>query len=338
MENSYILSDTSNLTDPVDKAIKKFELHPSILEIRKRVTGPSFSFDTVTLPDLELEIRKLNPNKETARYSVPTKSLIENVDTCAPVLHPIINNVLQDFLFPDKLKLADLGPLSKGNEKTMKKNYRPISLLPAVSKIFERIMETQLGSFVNEKLFKYMSRFRKGYNTQYALMALLEKWKQSLDNHGYAGAVIMDLSKAFDTVNHELLIAKLHAYGLTKPVLKLLYSYLRNRWHRTKINTSFSTRKELLTGVPQGSILAALLFNIYLILDMTDVCNYADDTGLHACNKGVPCLLTTLEHDTALAIEWFEINYMKLNKDKFHLLIVGHKYENLWVDVGCNSN
>ena len=102
-------------------------------------------------------------------------------------------------------------------------------------------METQLGLFVNEEILKNMSGYRKVYNTQYALMALLEKWKQSLDNHGYAGAVIMVLSKAFDTINHEFLIAKLHAYGLTKPALKLLYSCLRNRWHRTKINTSFST-------------------------------------------------------------------------------------------------
>ena len=339
VENSYILSGITNFTDPVDKAIQKFGLHPSILEIRKRVTGPSFSFDSVTLPDIQLEIRKLNPNKATSCGSIPTRSLIENVDICGPALHSIINNALQDFLFPHKLKLADLGPLAKGDEKTNKKNYRPISLLPAVSKIFERIMETQLGSFVNEKLFKYMSGYRKGYNTQYALLALLEKWKRSLDNRGYAGAVIMDLSKAFDTINHELLIAKLHAYGVTKPALKLLYSYLSNRWHRTKINTSFSTWKELLTGVPQGSILGPLLFNIYLndlffILDKTDVCNYADDTGLHACDKELPCLLTALEHDTALAIEWFECNYMKLNKDKCHLLIAGHKYENLWVDVG----
>ena len=93
---------------------------------------------------------------------------------------------------------------------------------------------------------------------QYMLMVLLEKLKQSLDNHGYAGAVIMDLSKGFklfDTINHELLIEKLHAYGLTMPALKLLYSYLCNRWHKTKINTSFSTWKELLIGVPQGSLL-----------------------------------------------------------------------------------
>ena len=95
-------------------------------------------------------------------------------------------------------------------------------------------------------------------------MALLEKWKQSLDNNGYAGVVIMDLSKAFNTIDHELLIAKLHTDGLTKLALKLLYSYLSSRWHRTKINTSFSTWRELLMGVSQGSILGPLLFNIYL--------------------------------------------------------------------------
>lgn len=173
----------------------------------------------------------------------------------------------------------------------------------------------------------------------YALIPLLEKWKQSLDNHGYAGTVIMDLSKAFDTINHELLIAKLHAYGFTMPALKLIYSYLNNRWHRTKINTTFSTCKELLTGVPQGSILGPLLFNIYIndlffILENTDVCNYADDTGLHVCDTDLPSLLSSLEHDTALAMEWFESNYMKLNKGKCHLLLSGNKFENIWIDVG----
>ena len=118
--------------------------------------------------------------------------------------------------------------------------------------------------------------------------------------------VIMDLSKAFDSINYELLIAKLHAYGLTKSALKLVHSYLNNRWHRTKINITFSTWKELLTSVPQGPILGPLRFNIYIIdlffnLEEVEVSTYAADTSLHICDN------------THIAIEWFESNYMKLN-------------------------
>ena len=97
-------------------------------------------------------------------------------------------------------------------------------MLPVISKVLERIMETQLRSFIEKSFSQYMCGYRKGYNTRYALMAFLEKWKKSIDNHGYAGSIIMDLSKAFDTINHELLVAKLHAYCLNKPALKLVTS------------------------------------------------------------------------------------------------------------------
>ena len=187
-----------------------------------------------------------------------------------------------------------------------------------------------------------MCGYRKGYSTQYALIALIEKLKKSLDGRGYSGVVFMDLSKAFDTLNHELMISKLHAYGFDIPSLTLIHSYLTQRWHRTKINTSFSTWKKLLTAVPQGSILGPLLFNVYIndlffILEDTETCDYADDTCLYACDKDLKDLLTRLPHDSSLAIDWFECNYMKLNSDKCHLLFAGHKYEHLWIDIGGNK-
>ena len=117
----------------------------------------------------------------------------------------------------------------------------------------------------------------------YALIFLIERCGKSLDNKGYGGAVLIDLSKAFDTLNHDLLIAKLHAYGFDIKTLKLLHSYLTKRWQRTKVNSSFSTWSELLQGAPQGSVLGPILFNIYLndilyLTEMTQVCNFADDT------------------------------------------------------------
>ena len=115
--------------------------------------------------------------------------------------------------------------------------------------------------------------------------------------------------------------------------------YLSNRWQRTKIGGNFSSRAELLQGVPQGSLLGPLLFNIYIddlffLTEFTDVCNFADDTTFFACDSDLKHLMERLEHDTKLAIEWFENNYMKLNEDKCHLLVAGHRYESLWANIG----
>ena len=135
---------------------------------------------------------------------------------------------------------------------------------------------------------------------------MIEKWKESLDNKCIAGAILMDLSKAFDTINHELLIAKLNAYGFDEGALAIILGYLSDRWQRTKINTSFSTWAQLLKGVPQGFVLGPLMFNIFINdlfyhLDSTYTCNFADDNTLNAFNKCIEELLCNLEHDTLSA-------------------------------------
>ena len=197
-----------------------------------------------------------------------------------------------------------------------------------------------MKDYIDKHLYPYLCGYRKGFNAQYALTSMIEKWKTWLDkNGGLAGAVFMDLSKAFDTVNHELPIAKLQAYGFTNDSLKIILDYLSDRWQRTKVNTSFSSWAELIFGVPQGSVLGPLLFNIYLndlCLQFTNthVCNFADDTTLPSCSLSLEELLRDLENDTLSAIIWFENNYMKLNQDKCHFLVSGKINEHLWVKVG----
>ena len=146
------------------------------------------------------------------------------------------------------------------------------------------------------------------------------------------GRTYMDLSKAFDAINHELLLAKLNAYGSDKNALETLRNYLSNRWQRTKINTTLSSWSTLLKGVPQSSVLGPILLNIFLndlsfVLKGTDACNFADDNLSYVCGISLDELLMRLEHDSTLAVCWFESNYMKLNTDNCHLIISCSKHE-----------
>ena len=134
----------------------------------------------------------------------------------------------------------------------------------------------------------------------------------------------------------------LQAYVFDYNALKLIKSYLSSRWQRTKINTSFSSWSELITCVPQGSVLGPLLFNIFIndflkYFDDTDVCNYADDTTLHACDEDLATLIVRLECAANIAVEWFKHNHMKLNPDKCHLLVSGHKHECILANIGGTS-
>ena len=142
----------------------------------------------------------------------------------------------------------------------------------------------------------------------------------------------MDLSKAFDTINHPLLLAKLHAYGFSKQALAIISSYSSNRKHRIKINNVFSSWRDLMLGVPQGSVLRSLLFNIYLndlffFLKDVSICNFADDTTAYISDQSLENDLKSLEKNSILAIRWFENNYMKLNTDKCYLIVSGYKNE-----------
>ena len=202
--------------------------------------------------------------------------------------------------FPNDLKHADIVPRYKKNNKCEKENYRPVSILSNLSKIYEKLMYNQLHEYFENILFQSQGGFRKGYTAQHCLLVMIEKFKEAIDRGYEFGALLTDLSKAFDCINHPLLIAKLYNYAVSPLSINMIFSYLnnlKNRTHGTKINECFSERSRIEHGVPQGSILGPLLFNIDLIdlfyeCEETKIASYADDTTPYSCARDTQTVIS----------------------------------------------
>ena len=322
---------SSNIgNDNIYNSIQRFKDHPSILKIKQRVhINEKFTFSMSNTADIASLINNLNINKPTTCNNITAKIIVDTIDICLPIISRIYNDSISSKTFPGPLKIAGITPVHKKDETTSTGNYRPVSILPSISKIFERNMYNQISTYIDSHLSKYLCGFRKGYSTQQCLIVMLEKWKKEFDNHNTAGALLTDLSKAFDCLNHELLIAKLEAYGFDHESLAFIYSYLSDRKQRTKVNNSFSSYSEITTGIPQGSIIGPLLFNIYInnifyFVSESNLTNYADDNTPYAIDTNIDTLITKLVDDTSKLVTWFNDNYFKMNAEKCKLLITNH--------------
>ena len=245
-ENPYTIDEQSDITDPIIKAINKYKHHPSMSLINSKLSSlESFSFNKINNSDVDKEIKLLNIKKATTFKNIPSKVLKPSAHSCSETFTKLLNDAMNNSEFPDELKLAEVkATFTKMITKS--KNYRPVSVLPTVSKVFDRIMHRQMPIFVEKFSSPYMCVYRKGFSTQQALLSLIETYKKELDRKGCRSAVLMDLSKTFDKINCDLLLAKLHAFGFANKSLRLIKSYLTNHWQMTKVNTSFSSWSELL--------------------------------------------------------------------------------------------
>ena len=214
----------------------------------------------------------------------------------------------------------------KQKDPTVKTNYRPVSVLPLFSKVFKKVMHIQLYDYMEHFLNHLLCGFCKTHSTQHALFKLIQSWQKGLDESGFVGTILMDLSKAYDCLPHDLMAAKLETYSLAKESLQLISDYLIYSKQKTQLVLHIVIGSMSLVEFLKGLYwdLFNILFNIFinyifLVVEKSDICNLADHNTLYSRGSNLHLTLINLEYDMRNLVYWFKINSLKANPGNFSL-------------------
>ena len=298
------------------------------------------AINSIFLPDVtndEMKSVLLSLKNGAAGWDDITPQILKMIHHS--VNHPLVymtNLSLQQGIFPKELKIANVLPLFKSYDPCVSNNYRPVSLLCTLSKVYEKVMYNRLLTFLEDYnvLFENQFGFRKLHSSYMALMVLTDKLIKSLENGEYVIGVYLDFSKAFDTVDHAILLSKLSHYGIRGNALNWFISYLSNRKQYVTYNGVSSPVNNIACGVPQGSILGPLLF-LLCINDLGHICSntttllFADDTNLFKSGKDLNKKQDELNSELAKISLWLKVNKLSLNIGKTHFMVFTNKKKRL---------
>ena len=274
------------------------------------------------------EINKLNPRKSPGDDNITAKILQRCSAAIAKPLAVIFNNSFENAVYPTRLKLAKVLALFKKNNPLFPENYRPISLLSCIDKLFEKLVYNRFMKFIVQHKILYVLQFgfRQKHSTTLALIDLIDNIKNYVDNGEYALGIYLDLKKAFDTVDHKILLTKLDNYGFRGHVNHFICSYLSDRKQYSVVNGHKSDIQDITVGVPQGSVLGPLFFLLYVndiknCLDDEYISLFADDTSVLIHNRDLHVLKTNAERTIGRLYTWFNSNKLSLSIEKTHFII-----------------
>ena len=303
--------------------------------LNKITMCPNTMYATPTTPtEIDKIIRKL-ANKSSSGYDQISNQMLKWLRPVITIpLCIIYNKSIQEGCFPEKMKLAEVVPLHKGGDESISNNYRPISLLITLSKILEKIIYARTYQFLekNNILFKSQYGFRNQHSCNDAISELVGEITKNKERCMHTAGIFLDLSKAFDTLPHAILLSKLEKYGIRGTMQNWFMSYLKTRTLRVKCNTASSNtpiKSDLFQndiGTPQGSCLGPLLFllynnDLYLHLEHTSVILFADDTTIYKGHRNLNYLKWCMEQDLINIGDWFLANKLTLNLKKSCLVL-----------------
>ena len=324
--NSYFINVADNLAKKIPKPNSKYQ------DYLKNPNEHSIYLQETTPDEVEKIISKMDSNKAADIYGISTKLIKEGGIVMVEIITLLFNMSINQGKFPDPLKNAKVIPAHKGDSRLEMSNYRPISLLPTLSKVFEKLMYARLIGFFTKHGIIYENQFgfQSNMSTEYAVNKLLNYIFETLEKNEYGVCIFLDFAKAFDTVNHEILLKKLEHYGIRGIALNWLKSYLNNRMQCTEIGDTQSELELIKCGVPQGSVLGPLLFLIY-INDIVNSSNlfkftlFADDTSLYYSCKNTNKLEEIINIELSKISDWLSANRLSLNVGKSNLLYFTNK-------------
>ena len=324
--NEYFSNIGPNLASNIAMANCNFETY--VQKAKSEFTA----FQPTTVTDVTQMLSGLSNNKATGIDKISCKIIKIAAPAIADSLTYIFNQAITLSTFPDQWKVARVTPLYKSGQRNIPGNYRPISVLPAISKIMERILYNQIYNYLTT--FGLLSNsqfgFRKSHSTATALLECTNEWYVNLDRKLFNLVVFIDLKKAFDTVDHQILFKKLQHYGIKGQAHSLLKSYLTNRSQKCQLNGFVSSEQPIKCGVPQGSILGPLLFLLYIndlpeCLDNTRPRLFADDTNLTASGESLNDIEIAVNSDLENLRNWLMANKLSLNVAKTEFMLIGPK-------------
>ena len=304
----------------------------------------SIFLSDVNSEEVETIIRSLK-NASAGHDGIHTKVLKESYMSYLKPLTHVLNLSISQGFFPNCMKLARVVPLYKSGDPMNITNYRPVSILPLFSKIIERLMYNRLISFINKHkiLYQYQFGFRNNHSANMALVILIDRIAEAIEKGELVVGVFLDFQKAFDTVNHSILLSKLHRYGIRGTAQLWFRDYLSQRQQYVLFSNAESEKSTVKCGVPQGSILGPLLFLLY-INDLVHTSNslmpilFADDTNIFLSGNSIQQITSTMNAELKKIVAWLHTNKLSLNVKKTHYMIFRSKRRKVHTDNNLYIN